>query len=36
MISIEVDTKPDSNWNKRILQSKFGSIYQTEERASQL
>ena len=36
MISIEVDTKPDSDWNKRLLQSGFGSVYQSQERAALL
>ena len=36
MISIEVDTKPDINWNKRLLESGFGTVYQAEERALQL
>jgi len=33
MISIEIDTEPDSNWNKRLLNSGLGNIYQTKERA---
>ena len=36
MISVEIETKPDKNWNKRLLESGFGNIYQTEERASLL
>ena len=36
MISIEVDTKPDSDWNKRLLQSGFGSFYKSQERAALL
>lgn len=36
MISIEIDTKPDLDWNNRLLQSEFGNIYQTKERASLL
>ena len=36
MISIEIDTKPDTNWNKRLLESGFGTVYQAEERATQL
>src|SRR5215472_12600568 len=29
MISHEVEDKPDNNWNKRLLESKFGTIFQT-------
>lgn len=36
MISVEIDTKPDKNWNKRLLESGYGNIYQTEDRASLL
>jgi hypothetical protein len=36
LISVEIDTKPDKNWNKRLLESGYGNIYQTEERASLL
>ena len=31
MISIEIDKETDSDWNKRLLSSEFGSIYQTKE-----
>lgn len=31
MISIEVEEKPDANWNKRLINNKLGSIYQTKE-----
>lgn len=31
MISIEVTEEPDSNWNKRLLNSDLGTIYQTKE-----
>ena len=34
MISIESSDKPDSNWNKRLLESNTGTIYQTPELAS--
>lgn len=34
MISIENTNEPDSNWNKRLLDSKLGTIYQTQEYAS--
>ena len=36
MISIEIDTKPDTNWNKRLVESAFGTVYQSKERATQL
>lgn len=32
MISIEVSDKPDSKWNKRLLESGLGVLWQTEER----
>ena len=32
MISIEVSEKPDSKWNKRLLEIGLGTIFQTEER----
>lgn len=31
MISIDVGKEPDSEWNKRLLDSKLGTIYQTKE-----
>jgi len=31
MISIETSDFPDTNWNKRIINSKCGTIYQTHE-----
>lgn len=31
MISIEVDSKPDKDWNKRLLQSSLGTIHHTYE-----
>ncbi len=31
MISIEVNSEPDSNWNKRLLDSSLGTIHQTDE-----
>ena len=31
MISVEIDNTPDSDWNDRLKNSKFGSIYQTIE-----
>jgi len=31
MISVEITDKPDSNWNKRLIDSKLGTIYQTQE-----
>lgn len=34
MISIELNDEPDSEWNKRLLESKLGTIYQTKEYAS--
>ena len=33
MISIIEEDKPDKNWNKRLLESGLGTIYQTTERA---
>lgn len=34
MISIEVSEEPDRDWNKRLLNSISGSVYQTKEYAS--
>ena len=34
MISVEIDTKPDKNWNKRLFESKLGTIFQTKERGN--
>lgn len=31
MISVEIDSEPDSMWNKRLQNSEEGSIYQTKE-----
>ena len=31
MITIDISEKPDSKWNKRLLESKLGIIYQTKE-----
>ena len=31
MIEIEITEKPDSNWNERLIQSNFATIYQTKE-----
>ena len=31
MISVENTNEPDSNWNKRLIDSKLGTIYQTQE-----
>lgn len=31
MITVEPFSEPDSNWNKRLLNSKYGTIYQTKE-----
>ncbi len=31
MITIEYLSEPDLNWNKRLLDSKYGTIYQTKE-----
>lgn len=31
MISVEIDSEPDSMWNKRLQNSVEGSIYQTKE-----
>lgn len=31
MISIEIDVEPDPDWNKRLLNTQLGSIYQTPE-----
>ena len=31
MISIEIDSEPDENWNKRLLDSSIGTIHQTKE-----
>ena len=31
MITIESSNEPDQNWNKRLLESKYGTIYQTKE-----
>lgn len=36
MISIEVSEKPDSKWNKRLLETGLGTIFQTEERGELL
>jgi len=36
MLSIETDNKPDPNWNKRLLQTKTGTIHQTKEFALML
>jgi len=36
MISIEALEEPDSNWNKRLLESNCGTIYHTKEYASYL
>lgn len=33
MISVEVSKEPDSNWNKQLLGSKYGTVYQTVEYA---
>src|SRR5215467_10877032 len=33
LISIELDEKPDSKWNDRLLESPFGTIFQTTEYA---
>jgi len=33
MISIECDFQPDKDWNKRLIGSSEGSIYQTSEYA---
>lgn len=33
MISVEIDNTPDVDWNDRLKNSKFGSIYQTTEYA---
>ena len=33
MISIELEEKPDNNWNSRLGNSEFGTIYQTKEYA---
>jgi hypothetical protein len=32
MISVEALSKPDPNWNKRLFDSKIGTIFQTKER----
>jgi len=34
MITIEENAKPDTKWNDRLLESGFGTIYQTIERAN--
>ena len=34
MISVEVEEKPDSKWNDRLLESPFGTIFQTKEYAA--
>src|SRR3989344_7413674 len=31
MITIETLSEPDQRWNKRLLESKYGTIYQTKE-----
>jgi len=31
MISVEVDEESDSDWNKNLLGSKYGTVYQTRE-----
>lgn len=33
MISVEVTKEPDSDWNKNLLSSKYGTVYQTVEYA---
>lgn len=33
MILIETNNKPDANWNERLLDSPYGTIYQTKELA---
>jgi len=33
MITLDVKDKPDPNWNKRLLSSESGTIYQTKEHA---
>jgi len=30
MISIEINEKPDSNWNKRLLESPMGTVHNTK------
>jgi hypothetical protein len=34
MISFELEEKPDSKWNDRLLESQFGTIFQTREYAA--
>jgi len=34
MISIDISDKPDSTWNKRLTDSRFGTIFQTIEYAN--
>jgi len=34
MISLEVNTKPDKNWNKRLFDSGLGTIQQVAEMAT--
>ncbi len=31
MIDCQIEKKSDSNWNKRVLESKFGTIFQTSD-----
>jgi hypothetical protein len=31
MITIESLSEPDQRWNERLLESKYGTIYQTKE-----
>lgn len=31
MINYQIENKSDSNWNKRVLESKFGTIFQTSD-----
>lgn len=31
MISVEIEKNPDHNWNKRLLGSQYGTVYQTQE-----
>jgi len=34
MITVESNSEPDSNWNKRLFESKLGTIFQTKERGN--
>jgi lipid II:glycine glycyltransferase (peptidoglycan interpeptide bridge formation enzyme) len=36
MISVEISEKADSRWNKRLLETGLGTIFQTEERSKLL